>query len=245
MAILDALLQRLPADEIPIRNVIVGARWTAVCSRHCGLASTLINEGPHGGHPVRDVGRLHHKSAQELAGWVQSENLLEASIGMAALNSLLEVDEAQAVEINAAEVLADEGKGRNIAIVGHFPFSDRLRSLARNLWVIEKRPYEGDLPEETAREYLPQSDVVAITGTTLINHTLDPLLALCPTTALVMILGPSTPLSPILFDYGIRMLSGAKIMDETAAIQTIQQGAVFPQVQGVRLITMMKPNLGE
>jgi uncharacterized protein len=241
MTILEALLEQLPPDDDPVRNIFVGVHWTAVCSRGCGLASTLVGEGPHGNNPIRDVGSLHQKSTRELARWVHSDNLLEASIGMAALNSLLVVDESQAVEINAAEVLAREGKGKNIAVVGHFPFVERLRALARNLWVIEKRPYRDDLPEQAAGDYLPQAEVVAITGTTLINHTLESLLAFCPSTALVMVLGPSTPLSPILFDYGIHMLSGAKVVDETAAIQTIQQGAKFPQVKGVRLLTLVAP----
>jgi hypothetical protein len=38
-------------------------------------------------------------------------------------------------------------------------------------------------------DLVPQADVVAITGTALINHTLDGLLALCRSDALVMVLG--------------------------------------------------------
>jgi hypothetical protein len=53
-----------------------------------------------------------------------------------------------------------------------------------------------------------------------------------------MVLGPSTPLSPVLFKYGITFLSGARIIDEEAAINTIQQGASFQQVEGVRLYSM-------
>lgn len=241
MSILDALLAELPRDNVPVRHVFVGVHWTAVCSKGCGLASSLTGDGPHGQDRIRDVGSLHDKTAQQLAAWVHSDNLLEASIGMAALNSLLEVDVARAVEVNAAEVLAREGSGKNIAVVGHFPFVDRLRTLARNLWVIEKRPSQGDLPEEAAAEHLPQADVVAITGTTLINHTLEPLLKLCPATALVMILGPSTPLSPVFYGHGVNMISGAVVVDEAAAVRTVQQGAVFPQVQGVRLLTMTAP----
>lgn len=238
MKLLDALLDQLPPGEIPVKNVLVGVHWTAVCSKSCGLASTLLGSGPHGHNSVRDVGSLEQKSAQELARWVRSDNLLEASIGMAAINSLLEVDEAQAVEINAAEVLAREGKGKNLAVVGHFPFVERLRALAGNLWVIEQNPQEGDLPEQAAEEYLPQADVIAITGTALINHTFEKLLSLCPARSLVMVLGPSTPLSPVLFQYGIQMISGTRVVDEPAALKTIRQGASFPQVKGVRLLTL-------
>lgn len=237
MKLLDALLDQLPLGSIPIKNVQVGVHWTAVSSTGCGLASTLVSDSPHGHNPVRDVGRLEQKSAQELARWVLSDNLLEASIGMAALNSLLPVDESQAVEVNAAEVLAKEGAGKNIGVVGHFPFVDRLRGLARNLWVIEKNPQEGDLPESAAGDYLSQSDVIAITGTAIINHTIERLLSYCPARSLVMVLGPSTPLSPILFQYGVQIISGTRVTDENAALKTIQQGAIFPQVKGTQLLT--------
>jgi uncharacterized protein (DUF4213/DUF364 family) len=55
-----------------------------------------------------------------------------------------------------------------------------------------------------------------------------------------MVLGPSTPLSPILFNHGITFLSGSQVIDEDSAIMTIQQGAAFPQVKGVRLVTMTR-----
>ena len=104
--------------------------------------------------------------------------------------------------------------------------------------MIEKKPFGDDLPEEAAKEYIPQSDVIAITGTAFINHTIEGLLKLCPPKSIIMILGPSTPLSPVLFKYGITYLSGTRIIDEEAAINTIQQGASFQQVKGVQIYTM-------
>ena len=159
---------------------------------------------------------------------------------MAALNSLLEVDEGLLEQVNAAEVIARESKDKNLAVVGHFPFVGRMKSIAKNCWVIEKRPERGDFPEEAAQEFLPQADIVAITGTALINHTMDALLSLCRIGSLVMVLGPSAPLSAVLFNYGIAFLSGTRVIDEDAAVTTIQQGATFPQVKGVRLVTMRK-----
>ena len=135
--------------------------WTAVWSHQCGLASTLTGDKPHGHERVRDVGRLHHKSARELAEYARSDNLLEASIGVAAINSLLKVNVAQAVEINAAEVLVREGHGKNVALVGHFPFIPRLRQAAKQLWVMEQNPIEGEYPVEAESDLIPQADVVA------------------------------------------------------------------------------------
>jgi len=74
----------------------------------------------------------------------------------------------------------------------------------------------------------------------LINHTLDGLLALCRPEALVMMLGPSTPLSPVLFNYGVSLLSGSRVFDEAAVLRTVGQGASFQQVEGVQLLTFRR-----
>lgn len=240
MTIISDLLSTLPRDPIPVQNVVIGVHWTLVTSRFSGLGSTLVNSGPHGSGRMRDVGNLLNKNAQELASWLESDNLLEASVGMAALNSIIEVPEKQLQPVNAAEVIEREARGKNLAVIGHFPFLERLKGVVRNLWVMEQNPYGDDLPEEAAQEYVPGADVVAITGTAFINHTIENLLPLCRQDALVMILGPSTPLHPMLFDRGISYLSGSRVVDPSAAQLTIQQGAGFPQVKGVQVVTMVK-----
>lgn len=240
MGLIDELLASMPPQEIPVRDVRIGVHWTAVCSLTCGLAATFTGNSSHGSQRVRDVGNLQHKSAQELASWLRSDNLLEASIGLAALNSLTKVDEKLVVEINAFDLLSRLSGGKNIAVVGHFPQVEQLARSARAVWVIEKHPQPGDFPAEAAADLIPKADIVAITGTTLINHTLEGLLALCSQQAPVILIGPSTPLLPLLFDRGIRYLSGTVITDENAALRTIQQGAVFPQVQGTRLVTLSR-----
>jgi hypothetical protein len=107
----------------------------------------------------------------------------------------------------------------------------------RNLWVFEQHPTEDEYPPEAAPDLIPKADIVAITSSTLINHTLDELLSLCPLQATVMLLGPSTPLSPILFKYGATIISGTRVVDESAVLRTVGQGASFRQVEGVRLLT--------
>lgn len=74
-------------------------------SKRCGLAS--IFHEPHPYHrPVRNAGSLLELSALELAQYARSDNVLEASIGMAAINSLIYTDEARCVRENAVDILA-------------------------------------------------------------------------------------------------------------------------------------------
>jgi len=90
-------------------------------------------------------------------------------------------------------------------------------------------------------DILPQCHVVVITGTSFINHTLESLLELCRE-AFVMLIGPTTPLTPILFDYGIDAISGSKVVNEDQVMRYVSQGAIFRQLHhhGVRLLIMMK-----
>ena len=246
MTIIDDLLDGARADA-PVRQVLVGAFWTAVLldtdARRCGLASTLRAETHHAGPPVPQAGRLHEHSARELAEWLRSPSILEASIGMAAFNALLEVDETRCVEVNAEDVILERGAGRRVAIVGHFPFIERVRSAAAECWVLELRPRPGDLPAAKAAEVLPQADVVALTGTSFLNHTFDDLVKLCRPDAFVIVLGASAPLSPVLFEAGVDAVSGTRVADPDPVLQVVGQGATFRQIKrtgGLRLLTLQR-----
>lgn len=241
MPIVDDLLAGLVHDA-PVRHVLVGTHWVVVCSRHCGMASVLRDDRPHGAPAVRDAGRLLGKRGRELAAYAHSDSPLEASIGLAAINSLLDVDESSAVEINAAAVLARHGQGKNVALVGRFPFVTRLRESVAELWVIEQRPAAGEFPAAAAGALLAQADVVAITASAIINGSMEGLLQHCRPGVAVMVLGPSTPLSPVLFSYGATLISGTRVIDEAAVLRTVGQGATFQQVEGVRLLTMARPD---
>jgi uncharacterized protein (DUF4213/DUF364 family) len=243
VSIIDALLKSLQADA-PVHKVLVGAFWTAVVlgtdPPRCGLASTLRAETHDEGPPVRQPGCLCQHSGRDLAEWLRSTRILEASIGMAAFNALLEVDESACTDLNAEEVIVEHGTGRRVAVVGHFPFVDRVRQVAETCWVLELHPRPGDLAARLAAEVLPQADVVALTGTSLLNHTFDDLIALCRPEAFVVLLGASAPLSPVLLERGVDAVSGTKVVDVPAALGAVGEGATFRQIPGKRLLTMMR-----
>jgi uncharacterized protein (DUF4213/DUF364 family) len=239
LKILDDLILSLQARDAPVQSVHACVFWTAVMTQHCGLSSTFRDEGPSHDRGVRDVGRLTCKTGLELAHYAKSGSLLEASIGMAAINGLIDIEESKCVEKNAFDLLVEKGAGKNVAIVGHFPWIPKLREKVANLWVLEKRLRQGDLPAEEASRILPQCDAVGITGTSFINHTLEELLGLCKN-AYVVLVGPTSPLSPVLFDHGINAISGTQVVDPERVIQSISQGATFREVEGVRLLTLMK-----
>jgi len=240
MKIIDGLLSTLNY-EAPVRDIRQGPFQTAVLTRRCGLATTLHDPGPHRDKtPMREAGFLMEKSALELARMAYSPSPLEATIGMAAINSLLDIDEARCVELNGGNLLIEKGRGKKIALVGHFPFVPKLRQAAKELWVIEQQPQPGDFAESQVEKLIPMAEVIGITGTAFTNHTIERLLELCPPQAYVVVLGGTTPLSPVLFDYGVDAVSGAQVTDPEMVLRYVSQGATFRQLKGVRRLTMMK-----
>jgi uncharacterized protein (DUF4213/DUF364 family) len=243
VSIIERLLDDLRSDA-RVKQVLVGAFWTAVVldtdPPRCGLASTLRAESHSDGPPVRNPGQLAGQSGRALAGLLRSPRILEASIGMATHNALLEVDEALCVERNAADLILEQGAGRRVAVVGHFPFVEQVRQAAAVCWVLELHPRPGDVAASCAAELLPQADVVALTGTSLLNHTFDDLFGLCRPDAFVTVLGASTPLTPILLDQGVAAVSGTRVVDVDAVVGAVSQGATFRQIPGKRLLTMMR-----
>lgn len=241
MSIIDDLLTSIALQpDIPTREVWVGLYWTAVQGSKVGLAATPTDISCCFAEDVKNVGQLHTRSVRELAQGLRSNHPLEVTIGMAALNSLIEVNAADGISINARDVILDRGRGKNVATIGHFPFTDDLRAIAAKTWVLELNPTTGDVPADRAPELLPQADVIGLTATTLLNGTFEALAKLFPPHALVVMLGPSTPLNPVLFDYGVTMLGGALVNDPTAAFHYIGQGSSLHGVPGVKRITLMK-----
>ncbi|AKX94210.1 hypothetical protein MTHERMOG20_02020 [Moorella thermoacetica] len=244
MSLIEAIIASLSGDEV-VKEVRIGPFWTGVWSRYCGLASTTFTHEHENRFPVGEAGFLTGKSARELCRYATSTSLLEASIGLAAINSLLEVDMEQCQDINAGELLIERGAGKRVAVVGHFPFVPGLRRVARELWVLERRPQSGDLPADEAANVIPGADVVAITGTALINGSMESLLKLCRKDSLVMVLGPTTPLTPLWFDYGVDLVSGTRVVEPEVVLKFVSEGVVFKQLhgRGARLLTMAKKGL--
>ena len=243
----DLLQAILPGKILAVQ---IGLARTAVLAEtedgiRCGLAATLSTPklDHHKQPSVRDAGHLHEMTSFELASLIKSTSFTEVGIGIAAINALLPRDPAQWIDLKAEDYIAQHGADKNVAIVGHFPFVDQLRTQVKNLWVLELEPKDGDLPAEAAPEIIPQADIIAITAMTLVNKTFQGLIELRRPDTEVVLLGPSTPLSPILYRHGINVVSGTIVTDPKAVLMAIGQGVSFRQLRQqnlVRLVTMKK-----
>lgn len=239
--ILKGLLADLDGRDAPLTACACGSHMVAVtCGTVTGLASCEGDHGP-GAAPAPELGELP-SSGLELAGWLASPPPFTPqarSLGLAALNALLPEPAAPSTA-KGQDLILERGRGRHVAVVGHFPFVERLGEAFASLSVLELAPREGDLPASRADEVLPKADVVAITGTTLMNGTLAGLLDLCRDDAFTLLLGPSTPFAPSLFERGVSVLAGARVDDADQAMAGIRAGRPFRGLGGVRPLIWTK-----
>ncbi|MFN8456283.1 MAG: DUF364 domain-containing protein [Anaerolineae bacterium] len=244
--LLEALLNTLPSGWRPTR-LYVGHNWTLSIAQNragqlqAGLAATPAPEIVAAQTRfVAGASQPAGVDALTLAQGVLSGNPVEAAVGLATINALLSPPPALLTNLDAAEWLMTHGQGRRVALVGHFPFIEELKPALAHLWVLELSPCPGEYPAEQAPEIIPQAEVVAITSSSLINHTLAGLLTLVSPQAKVMLLGPSTPLTPVLFQFGIDLLSGVQVVDIEAVLASVASPANFQKMKGVRRVTMTK-----
>lgn len=182
---------------------------------------------------LKDSGDLAGRSALELAGRLRSEEPLEASLGLAALNSLIVPAGRKA---NALEIILEKAPGRAVTIIGRFPFNSQVVAAARKTFILELDPREGELPATDAPKVIPQSDIAVITATALINHTISGLLELSRD-AFTIVLGPSTPMNDVLFDYGVDVIAGIKVADKQALVGSVVQGVKsFKRLAGIEAL---------
>ena len=223
----DALLGTIPED-LRIHSSLLGRSWCLVQSEGIGLAMNY--RGGIGQGAVRPP--YAGKRVAEVAALMKSWSLPDSSLGVAALNSVYNSPgrvtswlnkPLDAVRSGAAfESLLEAMSGKNVAVVGHFP---GMESVAKrcHLTVLERNPQDGDLPDFAAEYVLPKQDFVFITGTTLTNKTLPRLLELSAQ-ATTVLLGPSVPLTPLWFDWGVDILAGTVVLDQAAVWEACLDG---------------------
>lgn len=244
-AILAAVVrdaQQIP--DHPIASITWGVCLVAVQSRQTGLASLVSHIAPKA-CTERPADNGTNQSAQATAAQLldpAATNTDRASLAMAAVNSLLPPP-AASDEVPGQDMLLGLGQGKKVAVIGHFPFVDRLRQACHTCWVLEKRPKPGDVDAAEAPTILPQADLVTITGTTLLNGSLAGLLNLCRPDATVVLLGPTTPFAPSLFACGIDILAGCDIVDADQTLAGIRDGKCFKGLAGTRQTAWARPGL--
>ena len=125
---------------------------------------------------------------------------------------------------DAFELYRSAAEGKRVTVVGHCPHLERQLKPYCRLSILERDPQPGDYPDSACEYILQEQDFVFITGVTLTNKTLPRLLELIRPDATVCMVGPSVPLSEVLFDFGADHLAGFCVTDGNLVASSIARG---------------------
>jgi uncharacterized protein (DUF4213/DUF364 family) len=244
--ILTRLLEDLPSGW-RVSQLYLGPTFSASFientrgEHRIGLAALPGSAPAEDGFLQLGFNRLDFPEAGAFSLHALSSERVKTSAGLATLNALLQPEPALLSPIDAGDWLVEEGRGRKIALVGRFPFIDELVPVVGKLWVFELDPQPGEYGFCDAPEIVPQADILAVTGSSLLNHSLQDYLALANSATQIIVLGPSTPLSPRLFEFGVHVLSGVLVDDEAALLESISNGLSFRRMKGTKRVSLVRP----
>jgi uncharacterized protein (DUF4213/DUF364 family) len=248
---IDAIRQVLGADldTITVERVVIGVFFTGVklstgSGGACATPIKSIPEAvccPSSAMAMPFPGRLRGRRALDLLKETSAASGIRRAVGVAVMNALADlcwdrrpladlellhgVDAFDATEIRP---------GDRVVVVGAFvPFLRALKRQRVDYLVLENDPatLKADelpffRPAEQARAVLPAADVALMTGTTLVNDTLDGLLRLLRPEARVTLVGPTVGLMPDAFlRRGVGVLGGVRITAPNEFLDALAEGA--------------------
>lgn len=223
------------AGASPAVRLAIGRAWVLVRSA-TGAGLAFAPRWPAGMAPGR-VDALAGIMLRDLAVLVRRPDPLAAAIGVAAINAGLNRPDLAGSDDDGLALAPGAAAGPTV-VVGRFPGLDEKLPGAL---VIERNPGPNDHPESAAEQLLPRAARVLITASTLANHSLPRLLALCPA-AHVSLIGPGTPLSPVMFRHGVATLAGFVLDQPDRALEAVAAGAGYGALKGFgRRLTLRRP----
>jgi uncharacterized protein len=235
-------------EEITVERVVVGLFFTGVklangSAGSCATPIKTIPEAvccPSSAMAMPFPGKLAGRRAADLAREALSGHGIRRAVGIATVNALAdccwqrrphpEVELHPGVDAFDATPIGD---GDKVVVVGAFvPFLKELKRRGQPFLVLEQDPatLKADelpffRPAEQAAEILPRADVVLITGSTLVNNTLEHLLALVRPEACVTIVGPTVGMLPDAFlARGADILGCVRITMPDAFLDLLAEG---------------------
>ncbi|HHT9111104.1 MAG TPA: Rossmann-like domain-containing protein [Candidatus Brocadiaceae bacterium] len=233
--------------NVKSKDIRIGVFYTGIVlnTGHAGMAYTPVQEIPeavccprsHAKMP--QAGNLLYLPAENLMEYALDDNVLKSAVGIAAINALsaLLLEDEQCPykptlygdALDLVHITEDD----TVVMVGAFPpFIKKIREVTNKLSVIEKNPRAVGKdenftiePAERLQEIIPRCNILIITGVTLVNHTLVPILSFAVNAREIVVVGPTASVYPEpLFKRGVTILGGVKVTDATKMIHLIGEG---------------------
>ncbi len=206
--------------ERKIVEVIIGAEMLGVVldDGSAGVSYVLSNEVKSGCLSIPEAGQLEGREALEIAQWfIDSKNIIKSSLGLAVINASIDMNKISNYENKDAGLAVDINKEDIVTMVGFIkPIIDMIEDKCKKIKIYDRgKEGEGFNSSEANIDIIKKSDIMYITSTSLINHTLHEIIEHAENTREIILTGPSTPLMPEAFrDTAITKLAGMKWLPE-------------------------------
>jgi uncharacterized protein len=235
-------------DGIAVERAVIGLFFTGVklSTGHAGACATPIKTIPEAvccpssAMAMPFPGKMKGKPARDAIKEAFSDHGIRRGVGIATVNALAELcwerrpnPEAELLRgIDAFDANRFRPDDLTVVVGAFVPFLKELKRRQLPFLVLEKDPdtlKASEMPfyrpAEMAREVVPQADVLLMTGTTLINDTLEGLLSWAKPEARVTVVGPTVGLLPDAFlARGADYLGGVRITDPDAFLDLLAEG---------------------
>lgn len=221
-------MQKAKAVYVRVREIVVGDHVVVVQleDERTGVAMHFAKETDS----FEFVRELEHANAWEALQHLGSAHPLCAAIAVAVANALVANDGGwqPGHMLDVLDLQPDDVFG----MVGNFiPLVARIEPLVKKLMIfetIEQVSENGILPTYEEPRLLPKCSVILITGTTLVNSTIQDLLLWCRNARTVVVAGPSTIMLPKAWmGTPVTWLAGSRITDPQAVMTGVRRGESF------------------
>lgn len=222
------------AMETRVSDVRIGLGYTAVklADGRTGVAFTFRDQAQGSCSVFNGIRPLSTRPAADLLALLESQDAIEAGVGLACANALVNRDEAGYLDGDILDHL-DLRPEDHVGMVGHFgPLVGTIQNRARSLTVFERVAEPSGLlrPQEEAVAALPRCQIALVTATSIINHTVDGLLKAASSCREVVLLGASTPMLEDAFSVGqVTMLSGIVVKEPDEVLRVVSEGGGMRQ----------------
>jgi len=247
---IDILMEKspIPLQNVTVDDLVIGIFFTGVklSTGHAGVATTPVGEIPEAvccptsAARMPHAGNLEDKPIFEILKYSLDPNVLKSAIGVATLNALSQLILETTDAIDYPTINGKDGfdllkikPTENVSIIGAFgPYIRRLKMMGNPFFIIEKNPrtlrpdeMKYFVPASEMRFALGKSDVLIITGTTIVNHTIDRILSFVKNGIRAAMIGPTASMIPdAFFKRGIHVMAGVRILDADLMIKILKQG---------------------
>jgi uncharacterized protein (DUF4213/DUF364 family) len=230
-------------ENLSITEARIGICLTAVrlSDNSFGASATLTDDHPHCSKSNRDFGdftpfKIRGAKVRDLFETIKESSTI-LTLKIAVLNAIsseiISSGNYKVLEDCDPIDLLDLGSRKTITIVGAFhSYIEKISQTKNRLYVLELN--ENALtPEQKhfyvpANEYktvLPGSDIVIITGLTLVNKTIDGLLSAIDKKTEIIVTGPSSSIVPdILFANNVNIIGATRITKPEILFDVVSEG---------------------